>query len=127
MSEPTKACVRVLKFENKVKYVLLYPFIKFLKFFSRFIDWLVQFINWCIVRAIVRWTGLPVIVWILYEMVVALSTKPSYINGAYDGTPFAIVIMCIIALVFIGGIVLSCWVEVPREEREILTEYLKWF
>jgi hypothetical protein len=125
--EPTKACIRVLKFENKVKYVLLYPFVKFLQYFSRFIDWLVQFINWCIVRAVVRWVGLPVIVGIGYEMWIALTIKPTYINGAYDQTPFAIIFMCCVALVVVGGVVLSCWVEVPQKEKEILTEYLKWF
>jgi len=125
--EPTKACVMVLRFENKVKYVLLYPFVKIFKYLARFIDWLVQFINWCIVRAIVRWIGLPVLAGIVYEMFVALSMKPAYINGAIDGTPVVIVMSCIILLVFIGGVVLACWVEVPRKEREILTEYLKWF
>ena len=125
--EPTKACIRVLKFENKVKYVLFYPFVKIFKYLARFIDWLVQFINWCIVRAIVRWVGLPILVGLVYEMYTALTMKPTYINGAMDETPFVIIISCIILLVFIGGVVLACWVEVPRNEREVLTEYLNWF
>jgi hypothetical protein len=79
------------------------------------------------VRAIVRWAGLPVVAIIAYEMWLALITKPSYINGAYDETPFVIILMCCVALVVVGGAVLSCWVEVPAKEREILTEYLKWF
>lgn len=125
--EPTKACIRVLKLENKVKYVLVYPVIKFLQYLSRFINWLIQFINWCIVRAIMRWAGLFIIAGLLYEMTVALSMKPVYINGALDETPFVIFVSCIILLVFIGGVVLASWVEVPENERKILTEYKSWF
>ena len=125
--EPTKACVMVLRFENKMKYVLLYPVMKFFKYFSKFIDWVVQFINWCIVRAVIRWVGLLAIVGILYEMSIALSGKPQYINGALDGTPMAITMLCCFALVITGWIVLHCWIGIPRKEREILTEYHKWF
>ena len=33
----------------------------------------------------------------------------------------------VIILVIVGGTVISCWIEVPRKERDILTEYYKWF
>lgn len=124
--EPTKACVRVLKFENKVKYVFFYPVFKFFKYFSLFVDWIVQFINWCIVRAIIRWFGLIVLAGIICEMFIALNTKPVYINGALDATPVAIAMICLLALVIVGWIVLHCWIGLPRKEEEILTEYHKW-
>lgn len=125
--EPTKACVMVLRFENKMKYVLLYPVMKFFKYLSKFIDWFVQFINWCIVRAIVRWVGLIALAWIIYVMCNAINTKPTYINGALDGTPVAITMMCCFALVIVGWIVLHCWIGIPRKEKAILTEYYTWF
>jgi hypothetical protein len=124
--EPTKACIRVLKFENKVKYVLFYPFIKISKYFVRFIDWIFQFINWCIVRAIVRWIGPFVLAGVFYGMGKALSMKPEYINGAIDGTPFVLVMAYCFAIVVIGAGVLVCWIEIPEKEKVILTEYYKW-
>ena len=83
--EPTKACIRILKFENKVKYVLMYPFVKFGKYFYKFVGWLIQFINWCIVRAILRWVGLPVTAGILYKIWLTLSVE---IASAVDDTLF---------------------------------------
>ena len=64
--EPTKACIRVLKFENKVKYILFYPVSKFFKYTFKFIDWVVQFINWCIDGQL--FVGLDCLFWYGYRM-----------------------------------------------------------
>jgi hypothetical protein len=115
MAEPTKSCVRVLKFESAVRYYIK-KFLLLLLFipiaFCNFID---KYLNWCIIRAVVRWFGLPVSIIIITVLM----------NGDVKNNTDMVFILVVILSVILT-FTLACWVEVPEREKEILKSYQGW-
>jgi hypothetical protein len=118
LTEPTKACVRVLKIENMVlrvfKFIIWTIPYKILKRFEKLFEWVFKFINWCIVRAITRWVGPPVYIWLFYNFVTRLSLAPVVIISPLEFVGY------MVGIVFVGAFSLISWVEIPYKEREII-------
>lgn len=124
MTEPTKACVRVLRIENKflrfVKWVVNFP-IKILIFVFNLIDKLLQYINWCIVRAITRWVGFPLTGYVLYYFVIRIVET----NGTLEVMSFPEFFVYIMLISVLGGGGIMSWLEIPDKEKNILYEGLQ--
>jgi hypothetical protein len=117
MVEPTKSCVRVLRFESALRY-----YIKKILLILIFIPMMVcnfieKYLNWCIIRAFGRWFGFPIAFIAAYILFSGASE-----SNNMDGRVFTLV--CIIAAAFV--LTIACWVEVPEREREILKSYHGW-
>lgn len=125
MSEPTKACVRVLRTENAMlrglKWFINIP-IRILSKCFAILERLCQYINWCIVRAIIRWAGFPFTGYIAYYFVIVRlagtlgDTDPKVGFGEFFGWSVLLAIMLTITLI--------CWFEVPDKEKAILFKEL---
>ncbi len=117
MTEPTKACVRVLKIENIVfrifKFILWTIPYKILNRFVKLLDWVCKFINWCIVRAIVRWVGFPISGYVIYYFVmIRLVPMDNMSFPEFFGWCTVIAVMVIATV--------ECWTDIPDKEKDIL-------
>lgn len=123
MSEPTKACVRVLRLEAKFRYVLWYPFNKLGKLFwilFESLEFLLQYVNWCIVRAVFRWIGPVLTVVAVYTVLNIMDDNPH---------PSQILMLLVVGgmatISFIGFITLVSWLNIPYKESEIINGHFK--
>lgn len=114
MSDPTKACIRVLRLEAKLRYILWYPCNKLFKLF----EFLFQYINWCIVRSAFRWIGPVLLIYLGYIVREFVGDNPEP-----SQTSFIFVGGLIGAMVFVGCFVLISWVEVPYKEKEVINNH----
>jgi len=116
MAEPTKLCKRVLRFESAVRYYIK-KFLLLLLFIPMMVcNFIEKYLNWCIIRAVVRWFGFPV-----SFIIIMMLMKNGDIKNNTD-TVFTLVVILSIILTF----TLACWVEVPEREKEILRSYQGW-
>jgi hypothetical protein len=115
MSEPTKACVRVLRLEAKFRYVLWYPFDKILGL----LDFLFQYVNWCIVRACVRWFGLVFTVLVGYLVIVTMCNNPNPSSDIVNMVGIGMFIT-----LFSGFFTFMSWVGIPYDERRVIEDHL---
>jgi hypothetical protein len=114
--EPTKACVRVLRFEAKVRYALWYPFDKFFSLLA----FLCQYINWCIVRAAFRWLGILLTVLLIYYFVDIMINNPHPTSDVVNlvGVGMFITLFC-------GFFTFMSWVGVPYDEQRVIDDHIK--
>lgn len=117
MTEPTKSCVRVLKFESVVRYYIKKFLLLVLFIPVMFFNFIIKYLNWCIIRAFGRWFGFPI-------AVIAASMLFNEANNGDEMGVRVFVLICIISIAFVLAI--SCWVEVPEREKEILKSYQGW-
>jgi Na+/melibiose symporter-like transporter len=116
--EVTKSCVRVLKAEREVRFFFRYILNALLTPVVKILVWITGLINWCILRALARWLGVPSIIIIALN---ALYTTVPYFadkNGMLLNFAWFMGhgILASIILVF----TLYSWAEIPDAEKKIL-------
>jgi hypothetical protein len=109
MSEPTKACIVMLKFEHKVWKIIKYP----LKFIEVCINFILQFVNWCIVGSLLRLFGIPLTVYFSWKL---RSFLQLYSMNADPIIGFVYIVL--IAFSFVGFI--ASWAEMPDNQKRIV-------
>jgi hypothetical protein len=109
-SEPTKACVVMLKFEHKVWAIVAYP----LKFIVACINFILQFINWCILGSLLRLFGIPLSVYCILKLIDEVSVIGA--NSPLNGT--GIIYIFLIAISITGFI--ASWTDMPDNQKKIV-------
>jgi hypothetical protein len=116
MTEPTKACVRVLRIENIViralKFILWTIPYKILNRFEKVLKWVCKFVNWCIVRAIIRWVGFPISSCVIYYFVMVRLATLDVSFPEFFGWCSVIAVMLMVSV--------GCWTDIPEKEKDIL-------
>jgi len=55
MSDVTRPCVLMLKFERTIRHIIKFPFIKIYNIILK----ICKYINWCVIRSFMRVFGIP--------------------------------------------------------------------
>jgi hypothetical protein len=108
--EPTKACVRVLRIESMMRYYIK----KGIEKIGNTFEFLIDYVNWCIVRAFMRWVGPPVAVYTFYLGVI----NTNYHNGI-SGSLFLLFMISTLSGIF----AVFSWMYIPYSEKQILNSY----
>ena len=110
MTDVTKSCVRVLRFEQKIWAaigIIIKPIINILIY-------LFNLINWCIFRSIARWIGIPVVIILCWSMVANISVS------LLSGTILIYMVVYSVLISLSLSATLFSWIGIPEKERRIL-------
>lgn len=113
--EPTKACVVVLRTEAKIRYLAFYPIRLIIKLF----DFCSQYINWCIVRSMMRIFGFPITVALAFYTLKTMIDNPhpdNYIINLVGG--------CLVMVFILFILTAICWISTPYRERNVIESHL---
>jgi hypothetical protein len=113
MPHVTRPWVLTLRFERKFWKTLKYPFVRIIEF----IKWLIYYINWCVVRSIIRMIGIPIMVyafWSLMTLTNGISIEKLPIMGQ------VLAFMYILLIAVGSAFYIYVWVTIPDKELQIL-------
>jgi hypothetical protein len=127
--EPTKACVRVLRVENKIISLFRWIVSGLIKIsiavmgaIGKIFDYIFDYINWCIVRAFVRWFGLVIFGYLLYYFITWTGNLPYSDRGEVGFVKFLALALLLVGIAFV---VIECWINIPEQEKAILYKGVK--
>ena len=120
MTDVTKSCVLMLKFERTVYKVLKYPFRKFFNYLRIIYNFILGIINWCIIRSFIRLFGFPLIIWITWS---GITFAANYSGPTDAWSVFITLLWGTFYLLLIMGMAIFyiyVWVNIPDKEKFIL-------
>lgn len=114
MTDVTKACVRMLKFERVIREIIKFPFKLLFVVLEKLFGW----INWCVIRSVLRLFGIPLLIG---GLIILCTMMNKY--GFYD--PWSAIDALIILGDLIAMVVVLCgciysWDYITTKEQEIL-------